>query len=72
VTEVRDDRSAIEELRRLAAEAGLDVAGGSTRVRVLRHDGEWCGITFPEDRRPVRQFISGRIAVGEYPKGLWG
>jgi len=44
---------------------------GSARVRVLRHEGRWCGITFPEDRERVRGFIASLVARGEYPKRLW-
>jgi hypothetical protein len=43
----------------------------SARVRVLRHDGQWCGITFPNDRHRVREFIARRVAAGEYPERLW-
>jgi dTDP-glucose pyrophosphorylase len=47
------------------------IADGSARVRVLHHGGQWCGITFPEDRERVREFIAGRVAAGEYPERLW-
>jgi NDP-sugar pyrophosphorylase family protein len=45
---------------------------GSARVRVLRHDGRWCGITFPEDRDRARGFIADQVARGAYPERLWG
>jgi NDP-sugar pyrophosphorylase family protein len=45
---------------------------GSARVRVLRHDGRWCGITFPEDRERAREFIADQVARGAYPARLWG
>lgn len=41
------------------------------RVRVLRHKGRWCGITFLEDRALAREFIADLIAQGEYPARLW-
>ena len=44
---------------------------GRARVRVLRHDGRWCGITFPEDRDRVRSFIAGLVERGAYPARLW-
>ncbi len=44
---------------------------GSGRVQVLRHDGRWCGITFPEDKQSVRDFLAGLVARGEYPQRLW-
>lgn len=48
------------------------IADGSTRVRVLRHDGRWCGITFPEDRAVVRRFIASLVEAGHYPDHLRG
>lgn len=47
------------------------ISEGTARVRVLRHDGQWCGITFPGDRQLVREFIASRVAAGEYPERLW-
>jgi NDP-sugar pyrophosphorylase family protein len=44
---------------------------GSARVRVLRHDGRWCGITFPEDKERAREFIAELVAHGAYPERLW-
>lgn len=44
---------------------------GLARVRVLRHDGRWCGITFPEDRERVRRSIAGLVERGDYPARLW-
>jgi NDP-sugar pyrophosphorylase family protein len=41
------------------------------RVRVLRHDGRWCGITFPEDRERARKFIADLVSRGAYPARLW-
>jgi len=47
------------------------IADGSVRVRVLRHKGRWCGITFPEDRSYAREFIADLVARGDYPSRLW-
>jgi NDP-sugar pyrophosphorylase family protein len=47
------------------------IADKSARVRVLRHKGRWCGITFPEDRLPARAFIAELVEQGEYPSRLW-
>lgn len=44
---------------------------GSARVRVLRHDGRWCGLTFPEDRERTKSFIADLVSRGEYPARLW-
>jgi NDP-sugar pyrophosphorylase family protein len=47
------------------------IGDGRARVRVLRHSGRWCGITFPEDRASARQFIADLVEQGEYPPRLW-
>jgi len=47
------------------------IDGGTARVRVLRHDSPWCGITFPEDLPRVRDFITSRVRAGDYPSQLW-
>jgi NDP-sugar pyrophosphorylase family protein len=59
----------IEFLLPSAVQGMIDDA--SARVRVLRHRGTWCGITFPEDRERVRDFIAGSVHAGEYPARLW-
>jgi NDP-sugar pyrophosphorylase family protein len=41
------------------------------QVRVLRHKGRWCGITFPEDRPQVRELIEELAENGDYPTRLW-
>lgn len=48
------------------------IDNGSARVRVLRHNGRWCGITFPDDRERVKEFIADLVTQGEYPAQLWG
>jgi len=47
------------------------IADKSARVRVLRHKGRWCGITFPEDRLPARALVAELVEQGEYPFRLW-
>jgi len=47
------------------------ITDGQATVRVLRHDGRWCGITYPEDRAPARRFIADLTKQGEYPARLW-
>jgi NDP-sugar pyrophosphorylase family protein len=47
------------------------VADGKARVKVLRHQGKWCGITFPEDRSRAQAFIAQLADRGEYPPLLW-
>ncbi len=47
------------------------IVDGRARIRVLRHDGQWCGMTFAEDRNHVRDFIASMVVRGEYPETLW-
>ncbi len=47
------------------------IADGAARVRVLRHNSPWCGITFPEDLPRVRDFIASRVRARDYPSDLW-
>jgi len=48
------------------------IADKSARVRVLRHGGRWCGITFPADHPPAQAFIADLVSRGAYPSRLWG
>jgi len=41
------------------------------RVRVLRGEGPWCGVTRRADRQPVSRFLAGLIERGDYPSPLW-
>jgi NDP-sugar pyrophosphorylase family protein len=47
------------------------IAEHRARVRVLRHRGRWCGITFPEDRSQAREFIADLVETSDYPSRLW-
>jgi hypothetical protein len=47
------------------------VCDGRARVRVLSGSGEWCGITFSEDRPRVECIISSLVDQGRYPTDLW-
>lgn len=47
------------------------ITKGGARVRVLRHDGRWCGITYPQDRAQARELIASLVAAGGYPKRLF-
>jgi len=44
---------------------------GRIQVEVLRQEGVWCGMTFPEDKQRVATFISMLVASGKYPERLW-
>lgn len=66
------DNSADESSEFLLPDAAQGmIRDGRARVRVLRHDGRWCGITFPEDRERVRGFLASLVSRGEYPRSLW-
>jgi hypothetical protein len=47
------------------------VSKGRFQVEVLAGGGEWCGITFSQDRDRVRSIISSLVVRGCYPGGLW-
>lgn len=42
------------------------------KVRLLRCDAEWFGVTYREDKEPVQYAIQSRIDAGEYPAPLTG
>ena len=42
------------------------VRDGSARVRVLRGEGPWCGVTYPDDREHVASVLGGIVAQGGY------
>jgi len=66
-----DGRSAAKEEFLIPDAVQGMIADGSARVRVIRHQGQWCGITFREDRELVRGFMAGLVTAGEYPERLW-
>ncbi len=41
------------------------------RVEVLPGSGDWCGLTFRQDRRRVRFVLSSLVEEGRYPEELW-
>lgn len=44
---------------------------GQTRVKVLRSEGKWFGVTYPEDRPAVVAALQAMHADGKYPAKLW-
>ncbi len=44
---------------------------GEARVKVLKCDAAWFGITYREDRMSVKNNILKKINDGEYPRKLW-
>ena len=47
------------------------VAAGQVRVKVLRTNETWCGVTYPEDHAHVAEIISALTSEGKYPEKLW-
>jgi len=47
------------------------VSAGRARVRVLRSNDSWFGVTYREDRPHVVESISQLIRAGLYPERLW-
>lgn len=70
---LQDDRTTADNRREFLIPdvvQGL-ISDERARVRVLRHRGRWCGITFPEDRGQAREFIANLVENSEYPIRLW-
>ena len=44
---------------------------GKARVRVLRSEDKWYGVTYREDKPVVVQAIAEKTASGLYPERLW-
>lgn len=47
------------------------IASRRARVRVLPSGGMWCGLTHPQDRQRVANFIARAVDEGTYPRTLW-
>ncbi|MBI2404272.1 MAG: nucleotidyltransferase, partial [Gemmatimonadetes bacterium] len=47
------------------------VVRGDARVRLLRANSRWLGMTYPEDRPGVEAALRELVAAGEYPERLW-
>jgi NDP-sugar pyrophosphorylase family protein len=47
------------------------VREGKARVKVLRTDDSWFGVTYREDRPRVIESVRALIAAGAYPEKLW-
>ncbi len=45
---------------------------GDARMKVLRSDSEWFGVTYREDRPDVVARIRSLVDRGHYPPSLWG
>lgn len=47
------------------------MVAGEARVKVLRSEGSWFGVTYRADRPRVAESIGRLIAAGAYPERLW-
>lgn len=55
----------------IPATVGELVTGGQAKVKVLRTNDSWFGVTYREDRPRVVESIQALIKRGEYPAKLW-
>ena len=44
---------------------------GRAQVEVLGPAGQWCGITFREDKDRTARFLLSLVESGNYPRRLW-
>jgi hypothetical protein len=47
------------------------IAEGKARVKVLKTDERWFGVTYKEDKDHVKNEINKLIILGKYPENLW-
>ena len=47
------------------------VSSGQARVKVLRTNDAWFGVTYREDRPRVVDSIAALVKKGKYPEKLW-
>ena len=55
----------------IPATVGELVTGGQAKVKVLRTNDSWFGVTYREDRPRTVESIRQLIARGDYPEKLW-
>jgi NDP-sugar pyrophosphorylase family protein len=48
------------------------VHAGTDSVKVLRTDGPWFGVTYPDDKPAVQAALQAITQSGQYPSPLWG
>lgn len=48
------------------------IAEGKARVKVLKSNEKWYGVTYKEDKPQVKEAIRKLIENGVYPENLWG
>ena len=55
----------------LPGTVGELVEGGQARVRVLKSEDQWYGVTYREDKPSVVEAIRQMTEAGLYPDNLW-
>src|SRR5882757_889630 len=68
---LRSNGSDIESESYLSTTVNELVLAGQARVKVLRTNDSWAGVTYREDHPRVVQTIRRLIAGGNYPNRLW-
>jgi len=48
------------------------ISSGQTRVKMLSSEGQWFGVTYPEDKPTVAASLQAMHNAGRYPPNLWG
>ena len=48
------------------------ITAGKEKVRILKTDAGWFGVTYRDDKPRVQDRIRELVAAGEYPEKLWG
>ncbi len=67
----RESADATSELL-LPMIVGEMVEAGTDTVKVLRTEGPWFGVTYPDDKPTVQASLAGLTDDGSYPTPLWG
>jgi hypothetical protein len=68
---LRSNASAIESESYVPSAVNELVLTGRARVKVLRTNDSWAGVTYREDHPRVVETIRRLIDRGDYPKRLW-
>ena len=55
----------------IPSEVDALISSGRMRVRVLKTDSTWFGITYPEDKSAVKAALIDLVDQGVYPSPLW-
>lgn len=47
------------------------ISSGTMKVKVLKTDATWFGVTYPEDKPAVKASLASLVEQGTYPSPLW-